>query len=131
MAVLGAAAAAGAAYVDIELLAADKFFALGVKQRAPSTQFIVSSHDYESTLSAEQLAVTLDRMWKVILAHVTSPSAARPTERRDNAHACACAGAPLSRKRAENATSCRYAYAATLSPYLSPCLPAPLQHRPA
>jgi len=63
--VLGAAAAAGAAYVDIELLAADKFFALGVKQRAPSTQFIVSSHDYETTLSAQQLADTLDRMWKV------------------------------------------------------------------
>lgn len=99
MAVLGAAAAAGAAYVDIELLAADKFFALGVKQRAPSTQFIVSSHDYESTLSAEQLAVTLDRMWKVMLAHVTPPhpSAPRQTARRQHTQTCTCAGSPLSR----------------------------------
>jgi hypothetical protein len=51
--------------VDIELLAAERFFATGVKSRAPSTRFIVSSHDYTSTLSSEELAATLDRMWKV------------------------------------------------------------------
>ena len=94
MAVLGAAAAAGAAYVDIELLAADKFFALGVKQRAPSTQFIVSSHDYETTLSAQQLADTLDRMWKVILAHITHTHPRRSAARREHStHAfCVCWG---------------------------------------
>lgn len=65
LAVLSAAATMGAAYVDIELLAAERFFATGVKSRAPSTRFIVSSHDYTSTLSSEELAATLDRMWKV------------------------------------------------------------------
>jgi len=64
LAVLAMAASMGVAFVDIELKAADKFFALRVRGRSP-TKFIVSSHDFEKTLPTEELLGIATRGWEV------------------------------------------------------------------
>lgn len=61
LAALKFAAALGAAYVDIELKAANVFFASKSTVETP-TRFIISSHDYEGTASEEDLNALVERI---------------------------------------------------------------------
>lgn len=60
---LRTAAAAGAAYVDVELLAADKFLADGYSM-PEGVKLILSNHDFEATPAVEVLRGKIDAMWE-------------------------------------------------------------------
>lgn len=62
LAVLRQATSLGASHIDVELKAADAFFE-GGKQLPKSTKLILSSHNFESTPSAEELQSTVQQMW--------------------------------------------------------------------
>ena len=57
------AAQLGAAYVDVELKAAEAFFAAG-GPLPPPTRLIVSSHNYDATPSEPELRALLERLWE-------------------------------------------------------------------
>jgi 3-dehydroquinate dehydratase/shikimate dehydrogenase len=61
---LKTAAALGAAYIDVELLAAEAFFEDGFSM-PPGVQLILSNHDFEATPSLEELRGKIDAMWAV------------------------------------------------------------------
>lgn len=66
MAALRRAAELGAAYIDVELKAAEAFFQAG-GPLPQGAQLIVSSHNYEETPPAEELLALVDRWVPLLL----------------------------------------------------------------